>query len=348
MSCFSEQVESSEVGCFCAGLGLGSKVSLEKLAGDGSTRAYYRVNFEGGETAVLMNGPDSVENAGFVRIARHLSSKGVRVPEVFGVEGALGWVLLEDLGDTNLYDMVRRTDDDGARIRLISEVLPTLRATCVEGAMDFTYDIATFKTSYDAGLMVREEGLYFLDEMADGVLGLDYDRHAVETEIRALAAYAQKITAGGQDKFLVHRDFQSRNLMLKNGAWVVIDFQGARPGPLAYDAAAFILDPYVENSPAVRDELLKRYGALLEEHPAVEREVLELSLGPVGAFRLMQALGAYAKLGHRFGKPGFLEHTGAGLANLGWLLKRCCDDGHCPSVSRLTELASRGLTKWNL
>lgn len=95
----------------------------------------------------------------------------------------------------------------------------------------------------------------------------------------------------------------------------MIDFQGARPGPLAYDAAALLLDPYVALAPLLRAELLARYRASLAKLGA-SGGWDEDGWFAVGSFRLLQALGAFGKLGGRLGKPGFLEHARAGLEQL--------------------------------
>jgi aminoglycoside/choline kinase family phosphotransferase len=93
----------------------------------------------------------------------------------------------------------------------------------------------------------------------------------------------------------------------------LIDFQGARPGPLAYDAAALILDPYAGHPAAIRERLLSEYLRLLGERGGIDPREVEESWLPLGAFRLLQALGAFGKLGVRLGKPGFLEHAGKAL-----------------------------------
>jgi aminoglycoside/choline kinase family phosphotransferase len=341
------EIEISALGDFLSSLGIDAVVKgVDKLAGDGSTRSYHRVMLGGG-SVVLMDGPDAAENGGFLRIAAHLEKSGVRVPKVLGHSGERGWILLEDLGNVNLLDLVLECESDGERLALLTPVLEVLCRMGVDGTEDFLLDTGFSDSHYDAALMVKWEGLYFLREFVTGVLDVEFDRAEIEAEIIGLAHRAQELTGGGQGEFFLHRDFQSRNVMQTEGEWVVIDFQGARPGPLAYDAASFIFDPYMANSLAVREELVSRYRALLAACPGVEVEVFDRSLGPVGAFRIMQALGAYGKLGHRFGKPGFLEHSGVALEHLEWFLLRCGEGGGTPKLEGLLQLVGQCRRRWS-
>jgi aminoglycoside/choline kinase family phosphotransferase len=134
---------------------------------------------------------------------------------------------------------------------------------------------------------------------------------AFRSEVERLAARGARAPA----TYLLHRDFQSRNIHITPAGPAVIDFQGCRLGPLAYDVAALILDPYAALPVAVRQRLLEEYRTLLTAR-GVALEAFEMGWFAVGAFRLLQALGAFAKLGGRFGKPGFLEHAGTGLDHL--------------------------------
>ena len=130
-------------------------------------------------------------------------------------------------------------------------------------------------------------------------------------EVERLAAEGARAPA----EFLLHRDFQSRNIHLTATGPAVIDFQGCRLGPLAYDVAALLLDPYAALPASARESLLAEYRALLAGC-GVGPDEFDAGWFAVGAFRLLQALGAFAKLGGRFGKPGFLEHATTGLEHL--------------------------------
>jgi aminoglycoside/choline kinase family phosphotransferase len=277
------------------------------LHGDGSARRFFRVRGEA-RAYVLLEGPDPAENAAYVRVARHLAERGVRVPAVHGVDPAHGWILLEDLGDRSLFAALREPGAD--RPALYEPVLELLARMQAVGAEDFDITVGFAPAPYGAELMVEGEGLYFVREFAQGVLGLDLPP-GFRGDLERLAALGATAPGG----FFLHRDFQSRNLQLTPDGPALLDFQGARPGPLAYDAAALILDPYAANPPDLRDALLRRYRAHLAALGASPGWT-EDGWFAVGAFRLLQALGAFGKLGGRLGKPGFLEHAGAALRGL--------------------------------
>ncbi len=284
------------------------------LAGDGSPRRFYRVSGPGGSW-VLMEGEDPLENAAYVRLARHLAGRGVRVPRIRGEDTGRGWVLMEDLGDRSLYAVIRELRASGREASQVTERLygPVLRLLArfqVLGVRGYRPELGFVQEPYGPRVMVYEEGLYFAREFLGGVLGTEplpgYPR-----DLERLAA----VGASAPARWLLHRDFQSRNVLLTPGEPAVIDFQSARLGPLAYDAAALILDPYAALPPGVRVRLRRRYEGELSAL-GVEDGVTSDAWFALGTFRLLQALGAFGKLGGRLRKPGFLEHAATALEHL--------------------------------
>lgn len=304
------------------------------LHGDGSARRYFRVQ-GAHRTYVLLVGPDPAENAAYVRIARHLGARGIRVPRVYGVDESRGWILLEDLGDRSLFSALREPGADP--IALYEPVLALLARMQVLGAEGFGLETGFAPAPYGPDLMV-EEGLYFAREFAQGLLGLEVPSGFRE-DLERLAALGAAAPGG----FFLHRDFQSRNIQLTAGGEdpALLDFQGARPGPLAYDAAALILDPYAAHPPALRARLLERYREHLA-HLGAAAAWTEDAWFALGAFRLLQALGAFGKLGGRLGKPGFLEHAGAALA----LLEEHLGEAGGPERASLSALVRRARERW--
>ncbi len=284
-------------------------LAVEPLAGDGSTRRYYRVRTVAG-SYVLCVGPDAEENAAVARLAAHLGARGVPVPRVHAQDVDRGWLLQDDLADRNLLAARRECSAEAELVALYRPVLEVLVRLQVDAATGYDPHTGHFHNAYDAGLMVTEEGRYFADEFAAGLCGLAVPT-AYFDQVERLAAEGARAPAG----FLLHRDFQSRNIHLTAAGPAVIDFQGCRPGPLAYDVAALVLDPYAGLPAAARECLLVEYRALLAGR-GVAPDECDAGRCAVGAFRLLQALGAFAKLGGRFGKPGFLEHATTGLEHL--------------------------------
>lgn len=299
------------------------------LHGDGSARRFLRV-FSNAGSHVLLVGPDAAENAAYVRIARHLAARGIRVPAIRAVDAGRGWILLEDLGDRNLSQAL--AEPGGEREALYAPVLDLLARTQLHGAQDFELGVGFAPAPYGPELMVEGEGLYFVREFAQGMLGLPAGA-GLRTDLERLATIGAAAPAG----FFLHRDFQSRNVQLTPEGPALLDFQGARPGPLAYDAAALVLDPYAANPAPLRARLLATYRRRLDELGG-GAAWSEDGWFAVGAFRLLQALGAFGKLGGRLGKAGFLEHAGAALA---LLLEHLGPRGRreCPALWALTGSA---------
>lgn len=312
-------------------------LKVEKLAGDGSARVYYRLALEKG-SAVLLHGPSREENEAYVRIARHLAGAGVRVPRIYAADIKLGLILMEDLGDVNLLALLKNGADP---LQAYRPVLDLLVRAQVDGAKGFTLGTGFADAPYGPALMVGGEGLYFLDEFASGVLGLVFQREVLRRELETMAPEALEL-AGETKNLFLHRDFQSRNIQMTPSGPALIDFQGARPGPPAYDAAALILDPYAALTPSVRYNLFETYLGLLGAR-GVDTGPVRKSWPLIASFRLMQALGAFGKLGKRLGKPGFLENSGAALETLAELAGQ-------PSFGArpaLRALVSNCLDSWN-
>ncbi len=162
-----------------------------------------------------------------------------------------------------------------------------------------------------------------------GLCGIELEpgmNRALEAELSALA---DRLARGRV--CLIHRDLQSRNVMVRDGEPFFIDFQGMRSGCASYDVGSLLCDPYVSFSDAEREELLSfYYGFSVQD---VDRVAFEQAFWEASAQRLMQALGAYGFLGRKKGLPDFLAHIPSGLANL---LRAT---GRARSLPRLRELA---------
>jgi aminoglycoside/choline kinase family phosphotransferase len=115
---------------------------------------------------------------------------------------------------------------------------------------------------------------------------------------------------------LVHRDFQSQNILVRNGSAVFIDFQGMRPGLAQYDLASLLCDPYVTISAEERSCLLEYYTKILEESGAHVDGDFDRVFWQCAVQRLMQALGAYGNLSLNLGKPHFRDHVAPALIRL--------------------------------
>ncbi|MBI4642920.1 MAG: phosphotransferase [Deltaproteobacteria bacterium] len=292
-----------------------SLAGAQPLAGDGSDRRFFRL--PGSPTKVLLwhpyaPGREVNENDSYFRIGRHLRSKGVPVPEIFHYCPEEGWMLVEDLGDISL-EAVLKTQRADSQIRFrYRQALDILVQMQIDGLAGF--DTAwCFDTSVVDGPFLRErECLYFVLAFLQGYLGLKMA--AIE-----LAEDFDRIIQGAVSThglYFLHRDFQSRNLMIKDGRLRVIDFQGARLGPLGYDVAALLIDPYVGLSPEWQEEFLDYYLQELQKRVAVEEGAFRRQYRYLALSRNLQILGAFGFLTKVKKKTYFARYIPAAVKEL--------------------------------
>jgi aminoglycoside/choline kinase family phosphotransferase len=160
--------------------------------------------------------------------------------------------------------------------------------------------------------LLERECMYFVRAFLQGYLGLEVDEGALLPEFERLLAGASP----HDYPFFLHRDFQSKNLFVQGGNLRVLDFQGGRLGPLGYDLAALLIDPYVDLDPAMQEELLSFYQNLLGERLAFDRQAFRDQYEHLALCRNLQILGAYGFLTRVKGKSQFARYIPRALAGL--------------------------------
>ena len=158
------------------------------------------------------------------------------------------------------------------------------------------------------------ETSYFMERFVEGIRGIKIKNiAALDDEFHRLAQKADSFP-----KTIIHRDFQSQNIMIHKGIPRLIDYQGARMGPSAYDVASILWDPYYRLEDNMRERLLEYYNEKINEaHSSIHPKTLTLSR----LQRHMQALGAYGFLSAVKGKKYFLKYVPEGIR---LLKRRCC------------------------
>lgn len=327
--------------------GTPGELEVLPLKGDGSGRAIYRVT-QAGQSAIAMRNPhgdneiDPEDHRRFIALRERFAAWGVRVPALYAVDPERGYLLVEDLGDRRLFDLAR----DAAKEERLALYLAAIQQLALIHAHPFPQRGIAPNPDYSVDFILAHEAGYFHRELVLEWAGLNAPFGEIETDCRRLAEEAQP-KAGFA--VCMHRDYQSRNLMIlgEGSDAAVIDFQGARSGPAEYDLAALLFDPYVELGTATRLHLMQHYLAMARQRGVPdlpfcaaptrldERALLawwangrtDFEFAPWrmrflanSANRIMQALGAFAKLGGRLGRPGFLEYIPAALARLSWIL----------------------------
>lgn len=297
-----------------------SETALAFLGERGSNRSFWRAGW-GRRRAILVRYTlERPENGRYAGHAALLAEAGVPVPRVLLDLPEQRLLALEDWGDVSLEQRLLRRPD--AAVALYAPVLAAAaRLHTTATALAFDRGLA-MEPAFDAAVFQWEHDL-FRRHLLQGRLGLANDPPGVAAELGRTAA--QLLDA---PRVVVHRDFQSSNVLCRRGRIALIDFQGLRPGPAAYDLASLLCDPYVCLPTAVRQQLLGDYLALC---PATAAAV-EAGFAWAAVQRLVQALGAYGRLaglGHaRF--AGFIGPAAGLLAELA----AACD---LPALAALAE-----------
>lgn len=298
-----------------AGLG-GVSARVEALQGDGSQRAFYRLYHPGraAETSILLLNPGrdeaaEKENLAYLQIGRHLASVGVPVPRILASGLPGGWFLLEDLGGVHLEDRAKAAQPP---LPLYVRVLDTLLAMQLGGRKGFDTDWCCQTRAYDASVALDRECRYFEEAFLRLYLGLEPNKGAFEEAFSFLVLRAFDTECA----FFLHRDFQSRNLMVQGETIRVIDWQGGRLGPLGYDLASLLIDPYVALSDDERHALLARYLERLAARDPAAAGGLQRTYPYLAILRNLQILGAFGFLTRRMGRPHFERHIPAALRSL--------------------------------
>ncbi len=293
---------------------------VRQLAGDGSDRLFYRITGDFPCVAVFPaagHAKAMAEARSSYTIACHLSDAGVPVPQVLGYDRHRGIILFEDVGDVHLHALVAGRGSFSDVLPLYRQAVDALLRLQIDGAKGFDERCCWDTARYDMSLMLERESGYFLDAFCREYMGRLVDESGLHREFVEIARSA----ARQRHDFLLHRDFQSRNLMVHEGRVRIIDFQGARFGPLAYDLASLLLDPYAGLLPTEQEQIFAYYveqaAALLADF---DGEGFRQGYTFLALQRNLQILGAFAFLSQRKAKVFFEQYIMPAALSLQQLL----------------------------
>lgn len=282
-----------------------------RLIGSGaSDRKYFRTTKDG-EPAVLMQcGADDPDFARHMEYSAFFRRCSVPVPDLYHYDPQDKTALFEDCGDISLYSWLRATRLPGEIRKMYRgaiKALVAIHAITADQARECSVRDRVFDCAH-----FRWETEYFMRWFASASGRLtEHDAAAVKGEFERLAATADSFPKG-----VMHRDFQSQNIMVRDDGTIrVIDYQGARIGPRGYDAASLLWDPYYRLADELREELLGYYREMMRKKAGGnfrEDQFID-SLPACRLQRHMQALGAYGFLSSVKGKAFFLKYAPEGL-----------------------------------
>ena len=283
----------------------------------GSNRKYFRLT--GQPTLVGVYGESTDENRTFVYLANHFRKQGLPVPQVHVCSADELCYLQEDLGDTALFDVLTkspREEDLNARERsLLRETIRLLPALQYRGAEGLDFD-----RCYPQPAFNRRSVLWDLNYFKYCFLkatGMDFQEDRLEDDFQAMA----DILLQEDTPTFMYRDFQSRNVMLREDRPWFIDFQGGRRGPVYYDVASFLWQAKANLPDTLRQALVDEYIDALKEYRTVDETRFKALLRHFVLFRTLQVLGCYGFRGYFERKPHFLQSVPYALDNLRHLLK---------------------------
>jgi len=282
----------------------------------GSGRAIVRLSGSG-RSAIGIVYPVREENVAFLEFSRHFRRRGLPVPEIYAEDLTHDAYIEEDLGDTTLFDCLsaNRTGENIApkAVEAYRQVVATLPRFQVEAGRDLNYKVCYPRSSFDRQSIAWDLNYfkyYFLR-----LAGVAFNEQALENDFTRLT----KLLLAAPHDFFLYRDFQSRNVMLRDGQPYFLDYQGGRKGALQYDIASLLYDGKADLPPGLREELLIYYLDCLSKFIPVDRSAFMDYYYAYVYVRIMQALGAYGFRGFYERKPHFLQSVPYALKNLRWL-----------------------------
>ncbi len=286
------------------------------LAGQGSDRRFWRLRAGPWSAVAMLDDTPQDDFSRQVVITEALTEAGLGAAGLLAVDEPERALVMEDLGEKDLWTAAQTLGaDPEAWFTLYGPVVDHLVRLQEAGRGDLgrTAPIRERILGYED---LRWETAYFRQRFLQGHLHLLPEQTGgLEDDFERLARAVAR-----QPVVVIHRDFQSRNIMLKDGQVRLVDVQGMRRGPLFYDLASLLWDPYVRMPGAARDMLRDRFAAA-DDHGGLTPPQVRAMFGAAALQRLMQALGAFGFLGHVKGKRAFLEHIPAAVAHLRQVLR---------------------------
>ena len=304
---------------------------MQELPSSGSNRRYFRLQ---SASCSLMGvvGNNLEENRAFLYLSRHFREKGLPVPAVVAVSEDQMTYLQEDLGTTGLFELVAPGREKGSyneeETRLLCQALEELPRLQFAGAEGLDWQQCMYE-AFNARMV--DFDLNYFKYCFLKATGLEFNEERLQDDFERLKA---NLLLEESNTFM-HRDFQARNIMVKDGKPWIIDFQGGRRGPIYYDVASFVWQARSRFPEATRQRLLEAYLKALQPYQEIDPEHFYSRLRLFVLFRTLQVLGAYGFRGLFERKAQFISSIPPAMDNLRGLLKKPFTD--YPYLNSLLE-----------
>ncbi|MCK5097457.1 MAG: phosphotransferase, partial [Desulfobacteraceae bacterium] len=252
----------------------------------------------------------------FINIGNHLFSKHIPVPRILNHDVLSGMVIVDDLEDVHLETLIKQEHNTEYIVKIYKTIIDHLIDFSIKGLQGFNKKWTCQTETYSKELIIEKECKYFMEAFIQGYLSIDAGFHEFSKEFNHIAHHALKHGFIG----LMHRDMQSRNIMINNGQPFFIDFQSARTGPLQYDLASLLIDPYVNLKNEIKKDLLQYTTEKLGLSPEQTKKFLEC-YHYCCLTRNLQILGAFSFLSRVKKKKEFEQHIPFAVKSLNEIIK---------------------------
>jgi aminoglycoside/choline kinase family phosphotransferase len=290
---------------------------IEKLKGAGSNRVYYRL-FGQSQSVIGVVGESLTENESFIYLAQHFENQKLNTPILFSVSDDKKRYLQEDLGDTSLFDYIRQGRESGSfsekELKILEKTIRQLAHFQHKAAENLDFSNCYPQAEFDSRTIFWDLNYFKYNFLK--TTGLEIDEPALENDFEKIA---DSLLKENQHTFL-YRDFQSRNVMIKNDEPYFIDFQGGRRGPIYYDVASFLWQAKANLPENIKSSLIDAYLDELKIYQTIKKDLFVEKLHLFVFFRTLQVLGAYGFRGYFEGKQHFIESIPFAIKNLKNLL----------------------------
>ena len=291
--------------------------AIEEMPASGSNRRYFRLL--GNPTLIGVSGESLEENRAFLYMAEHFKQKGLPVPTIYARSENNMFYLQEDLGDILLFNAIEKgrqtsifSEEEKELLRKTMRLLPAIQFAGADG-MDFSY--CHPQAEFNSRSILWD--LNYFKYCFLKATGLEFQEDRLEDDFQKMS----DVLLRSSSATFLYRDFQSRNVMVKDGEPWLIDFQGGRKGPIYYDVASFLWQAKANYPDELRQELLNEYIHALRKYKPVDEAYFHAQLRHFVLFRTMQVLGAYGFRGYFEKKPHFIQSVPYAIENLRQLLK---------------------------
>ncbi|HBX87058.1 MAG TPA: phosphotransferase enzyme family protein, partial [Marinilabiliaceae bacterium] len=290
--------------------------AVSKLPASGSYRRYYRIT---GKTSSVLGAvnKDVKENRTFIEFSRFFHDKGLKVPEIYVVDAEMDCYLLEDLGNTTLFDWL----STARRGKEIPSAIVDFYKSCISQLIEFQtigknldFSLCHPREKFDKQSMMWD--LHYFKYYFLKLARISFDEQLLEDDFNRFTEYLLNTDCS----YFMYRDFQSRNIMVVDNKPAFIDYQGGRMGALQYDLASLLYDAKADLPQSLRNELLNHYIMLISQKTEINESQFRETFNAYVLIRIMQAMGAYGFRGFYEKKEHFLKSIPFAMNNINYIL----------------------------